>query len=103
MNDKPLLWEPKNPINQFVFKSITENQYPADLDLLEESVKNYIEMVSQTTNGVGSRKTKYTHNFETDVDPTILTILCEASLLVLSGQLDKLRELEKQDGSNCKD
>lgn len=96
MNDDKLLWEPKNPVNQFVFSSLSKAQPPADLDILEEAVKDYIAIASQSDNGLGNRGKKDSYNFETDIDTTVFTILCEASALVLSGQLDKLRELENE-------
>lgn len=99
--NNPLLWEPQNDINKFVFKTLTENQPPADLEVLEEAVKDYIEIVSQSSNGAtGDRKKSKNHNFETDADAVTLTILVETAALVLSGQLEKLKQLEESEKEN---
>lgn len=93
---KEELWKPKNPINQFIWKGLTRKQPEANLDLLEEAVRDYIAICSQTSDGTGNKKTKHSYDFTTDLDMTVLTILLETTALVLSGQLDKLRELEDE-------
>lgn len=91
---EPILWDPDNTVNKFMWQTMIDHPHEPNLELLEESVYQYIHAVCQSDNGTGSksRKNKKKVPFETDLDAVIVTILLESAELVLSGKLDKLKE-----------
>lgn len=61
----------------------------ADTELLKESVARLIRMTTQKTAGQRGKATDISFDL---IDPTIMTIVCEATLLCLSGALGKMPE-----------
>lgn len=54
---------------------------------LEKAIQNLIKMMTQKTSGRNNKDINLDENF----DMTIITIVCESTILYLSGDLDKLK------------
>ena len=81
---------PANTVKDTMWKFLMEYGQKADILSLKEYVNNLINMTTQKTSG--QRKiTKNDIPWE-ELDMTIMSIVIEATALVLSGILDKLEK-----------
>ena len=62
----------------------------SNIPKLKEAIQDLIKMMSQKSSGKNNKDINWEENF----DMTIITIICESVELYLSGDLDKLEEVE---------
>ena len=62
----------------------------SNIPQLQQSIQNLIKMMTQKSSGKNNKDINWNENF----DMTIITIVCESVSLYLSGDLDKLNNVE---------
>lgn len=83
---------PANTIKDTMWKFLMDKGQKSNISALKEYVYDLIEMTTQKT--AGQRKIK-DHISWDELDMTIMSIAIEATALVLSGDLDKKKEANK--------
>ena len=78
---------PANAIKDTMWKFLMEKGQKSNISALKEYVYDLIQMTTQKT--AGQRKTKDHINWD-ELDMTIMSIVIEATALVLSGDLDEI-------------
>lgn len=73
--------------SMFWMTHLSEPDRKANVELLKENVARLIRMTTQKTAGQRGKKTDISFDL---LDPTIMTIVCEATLLCLSGELGEM-------------
>lgn len=85
---------PANSIKDSMWDFLKDGHQVADIKALKDSVYNLIQMTTQKT--AGQRANQPNHiSFEV-LELLKWQIICEAVALVLSGELDKLEEMESE-------
>jgi len=86
---------PANAIKDTMWKFLMDKGQQANIPALKEYVYDLIQMTTQKTAGQG----KYTAKDHIDwdgLDMTLMSIVIEATALVLSGELDKIEPKEME-------
>ena len=78
---------PANAIKDTMWKFLMDKGQESNISALKEYVYDLIQMTTQKT--AGQRKVKDHINWD-ELDMTIMSIVIEATALVISGDLDKL-------------
>ena len=78
---------PANAIKDTMWKFLMDGGQESNIPALKEYVYDLIQMTTQKT--AGQRKTKDHINWD-ELDMTIMSIVIEATALVLSGDLDEI-------------
>lgn len=81
---------PANAIKDTMWKFLMDKGQKANIPALKEYVYNLIQLTTQKTAGQDKYKKGNEINFD-DLDMTLMSIVVEATALVLSGKLDKLK------------
>ena len=81
---------PANTIKDTMWKFLMDKGQKENIPALKEYVYDLIEMTTQKTAGQRS-KTKNDINWD-ELDMTLMSIVIEATALVLSGRLDELED-----------
>ena len=84
-----MIYNPANLLKDTMWGFLMEKGQKANIPALKEYVYDLIQATTQKTGGQDGYKKKEHINFE-DVDMIMFSIVCEATALVLSGELDKL-------------
>ena len=87
---------PANAIKDTMWKFLMDGGQKANIPVLKEYVYDLIGMTTQKT--AGQRQTAKKDIPWEELNMTLMSIVIEATALVLSGELDKL---EKQDCQQC--
>lgn len=87
---------PANAIKDTMWKFLIDGGQKANIPALKEYVYDLIKMTTQKT--AGQRKTAKSDIPWEELDMTLMSIVIEATSLVLSGELDRL---DAQDCQNC--
>ena len=80
---------PANAIKDTMWKFLMDGGQKSNISALKEYVYDLIKMTTQKT--AGQRKTKDQISWD-ELDMTIMSIVIEATALVLSGDLDEIKE-----------
>ena len=80
---------PANAIKDTMWKFLMDGGQKSNIPALKEYVYDLIQMTTQKT--AGQRNTKDHINWD-ELDMTIMSIVIEATALVLSGDLDEIKE-----------
>lgn len=80
---------PTNEIKSIMWKFLMDNGQKANIPALKEHVYDLIEMTTQKTAGQKQYAAKK-HIDWSELDMTLMSIVIEATALVLSGELDKI-------------
>lgn len=78
---------PANDLKDFMWKFLMDKGQKSNIPALKEHVYDLIKMTTQKD--AGQRKTKSNISWD-ELDMTLMSIVIEATALVLSGDLDKL-------------
>ena len=84
---------PANAIKDTMWKFLMDNGQEANIPALKEYVYDLIKMITQKT--AGQRATAKNDISWDELDMTIMSIVIEATCLVLSGELDKIPQTEE--------
>lgn len=90
-----MMKNPANGIKDAMWHFLKDGQQKANIPELKEAVYRLIQMTTQKTAGQPGYG-KATHISWDTLDMELFRIVCEATALVLSGELDKLEESEKE-------
>ncbi len=83
-----------NSIKDMMWKFLMDYGQKEDISVLKEYVYDLIKMTTQKTSGQ-KRTVKNDISWE-ELDMTIMSIVIEATCLVLSGRLDELEQSEEE-------
>lgn len=84
---------PANAIKDTMWKFLMDGGQKANIPALKEWVYDLIKMSTQKT--AGQRRTAKNHIPWEELDMTLMSIVIEATCLVLSGELDKLETTQE--------
>ncbi len=82
---------PANGIKDLMWTFLMDHGQKANIPRLKEYVYDLIQMTTQKTAGQDGYKKSSHINFD-ELDMTMMSIVIEATALVLSGELDKLKD-----------
>ena len=85
---------PANTIKDTMWKFLMDGGQKANIPALKEYVYDLIQMTTQKT--AGQRQTAKSHISWDELEMTLMSIVIEATALVLSGELDKLEGKETE-------
>ncbi len=88
--EKSMKENPANAIKKTMWKFLMDGGQKANVPALKEYVYDLIGMTTQKT--AGQRQTAKSDISWEKLDMTLMSIVIEATALVLSGELDKLEE-----------
>ena len=86
---------PAKAIKSTMWKFLMDNGQASNIPALKEYVYDLVKMTTQKT--AGQRKTAKDDMPWEQLDMTIMSIVIEATALVLSGDLDKLEQEERHE------
>ena len=84
---------PANTIKDTMWKFLMDRGQKANVPALKEYVYDLVQLTTQKTSG--NRKTAKKHIPWEELDMTLMSIVIEATALVLSGELDKPKITEE--------
>jgi len=84
---------PANALKDTMWTFLMDKGQKANIPALKEYVYDLIKMTTQKTAGQKRRKANKDIDWDT-LDMTMMSIVIEATCLVLSGELDKITEME---------